>query len=136
MGCQKWLCLCAPVFLTYFWQSRLCGYVLMLRFKISISDWAFKLKYNFKPHKLSKLLKKPSKIPIFWYSISKITWVLDLTCTLFFFQFAHYLSAPLTNFDKRYENNYMFQSAQVKNVLRVECPHWKSWINELLILYV
>ena len=21
MGCQKWLCLCAPIFLTYFWQS-------------------------------------------------------------------------------------------------------------------
>ena len=22
MGCQKWLCLCAPIFLTYFWRSR------------------------------------------------------------------------------------------------------------------
>ena len=25
MGCQKWLYLCAPIFLTYFWRSRWCG---------------------------------------------------------------------------------------------------------------
>ena len=25
MGCQKWLCLCAHIFLTYFWQSKECG---------------------------------------------------------------------------------------------------------------
>ena len=25
MGCQKWLRLCAPNFLTYFWQYRWCG---------------------------------------------------------------------------------------------------------------
>ena len=25
MGCQKWLRLCAPIFLTYFWRSRWCG---------------------------------------------------------------------------------------------------------------
>ena len=24
MGCQKWLHLCAPIFLTYFWRSRWC----------------------------------------------------------------------------------------------------------------
>ena len=24
MGCQKWLCLRAPIFLTYFWRSRWC----------------------------------------------------------------------------------------------------------------
>ena len=25
MGCQKWLPLCAPIFLTYFWRSRQCA---------------------------------------------------------------------------------------------------------------
>ena len=30
MGCQKWLCLCAHIFLTYFWRSRWCGCCISL----------------------------------------------------------------------------------------------------------
>ena len=36
MGCQKWLCLCAPIFLTYFGRYRGCGYSMQPRFKQTV----------------------------------------------------------------------------------------------------
>ena len=38
MGCQKWLCLCAPIFLTYFWWSRWCVRCIN-RFKPVNQSW-------------------------------------------------------------------------------------------------
>ena len=40
MGCQKWLCLCAPIFFTYFWQSRRCVWVNTF-IQNSIVGWFF-----------------------------------------------------------------------------------------------
>ena len=36
MGCQKWLCLCAHIFLTYFWWSRCCD---VLWCTLSLLPW-------------------------------------------------------------------------------------------------
>ena len=41
MGCQKWLHLCAPIFLTYFSRSRLCDSNLMKLFVSSINALIF-----------------------------------------------------------------------------------------------
>ena len=47
MGCQKWLCLCAPIFLTYLWWSRwcdLCHHIIETQNFFFVSSLHFRLK--------------------------------------------------------------------------------------------
>ena len=56
MGFQKWLRLCAPIFLTYFWRTRWCVYLQPPTVKLGDKKWLdCEQPGNSKPFSVTKL---------------------------------------------------------------------------------